>query len=176
MRTLTSIAGERLEIPDATRLVHLQFRRFAGCPVCNLHLKSFARRHDELVAAGIREIAVFHSDADALRKYEGDLPFAVVADPDKKLYVAYGVESSPRALLDPRAWGPLVRAIAYTFGAVLRGTWSAPPLRPQHGRLGLPADFLIARDGRVLASKHGEHLDDQWSVDELLALVPPKRE
>jgi hypothetical protein len=28
-------------------------RRFAGCPICNLHLREIARRHDELVAAGI---------------------------------------------------------------------------------------------------------------------------
>jgi hypothetical protein len=34
--------------------------------------------------------------------------------------------------------------------------------------LGLPADFLIATDGRVRACKYGEHADDQWSVDELL--------
>ncbi|WP_030429602.1 hypothetical protein [Allokutzneria albata] len=39
------------------------------------------------------------------------------------------------------------------------------------GRLGLPADFLIDRDGRVLAEKHGEHAYDQWSADELPALV-----
>jgi len=32
-------------IPEPDGLVHLQFRRFAGCPVCNLHLRSFASRH-----------------------------------------------------------------------------------------------------------------------------------
>ena len=40
---------------------------------------------------------------------------------------------------------------------------------PTGGHLGLPADFLIARDGRVLACKHGRHANDQWTVDELLA-------
>jgi hypothetical protein len=34
--------------------------------------------------------------------------------------------------------------------------------------LGLPADFLIAPDGRVRTCKYGAHADDQWSVDELL--------
>jgi hypothetical protein len=37
--------------------------------------------------------------------------------------------------------------------------------------LGLPGDFLIAPDGRVIASKYGAHADDQWSVDEILALA-----
>jgi hypothetical protein len=35
----------------------------------------------------------------------------------------------------------------------------------------MPADFLIARDGRVIASKYGNHAYDQWSVDELLELA-----
>jgi hypothetical protein len=37
--------------------------------------------------------------------------------------------------------------------------------------LGLPADFLIASDGRVLACKYGAHAYDQWSVDEILAFT-----
>ncbi|HEX4559363.1 MAG TPA: AhpC/TSA family protein, partial [Mycobacterium sp.] len=37
--------------------------------------------------------------------------------------------------------------------------------------LGMPADFLIAPDGAVVARKYGEHADDQWSVDELLRLA-----
>jgi hypothetical protein len=46
-----------------------------------------------------------------------------------------------------------------------------PSARPRHGRLGLPADFLIGPDGTILASKHGKHVYDQWSVDELLQLA-----
>jgi hypothetical protein len=30
---------------------------------------------------------------------------------------------------------------------------------------------LIAPDGRVVACKYGAHADDQWSVDDLLALA-----
>ena len=43
-------------------------------------------------------------------------------------------------------------------------------MHPTGGHLGLPGDFLIGPDGRVLACKHGRHANDQWSVDELLAL------
>ena len=65
-RELLTVTG-RIRVPDANRLVHLQFRRFAGCPICNLHLRSGARRHDEIAAAGIREVVVFHSPADERR-------------------------------------------------------------------------------------------------------------
>jgi hypothetical protein len=158
--------GGPVLVPHPDRLVHLQFRRFAGCPVCNLHLRSIVTRHDEITAAGITEVVVFHSTADELRPHVADLPFAVIADPDKRLYVEFGVESAPRALLDPRAWGAIVRGIVRDLGPVLRGRRPLPT--PSGGRLGLPADFLIAPDGRIVAEKRGAHAYDQWTVDELL--------
>jgi peroxiredoxin len=161
---LTSISGEEVRVPDPDELVHLQFRRFAGCPYCNLHLHSFATEHDRIRAAGVREVVLFHSSAEQLRAHNEEVPFAVVADPEKRLYRQFGVESSPRAVLDPRAWYPGIR------GAVRRRNPLAGDQRA--GVLGLPADFLIASDGRVVARKYGAHAYDQWSVDELLSLVP----
>ncbi|WP_040798519.1 peroxiredoxin-like family protein [Nocardia higoensis] len=171
-RTLTAITGAEVTVPDPGRLVHLQFRRFAGCPVCHLHLRSIVARRDEIDAAGIREVVVFHSTADALRKHEADLPVAVIADPDRRLYREFGVETAARAVLDPRAWPGVVRAVTHAAVAAARLRRPVPPLRPEGGSLGLPADFLIASDGRVVAAKHGAHADDQWSVDELLSLAP----
>jgi hypothetical protein len=42
-----------------------------------------------------------------------------------------------------------------------------PP--PVGGRLALPADFLIATDGKIIDSHYGQHAYDQWSVEEVLA-------
>jgi peroxiredoxin len=165
---LVTVTGAPVPAPAPGQVVHLQFRRFAGCPVCNLHLRSFARRHDELVAAGVREVAIFHSTGGELLRHAGDLPFALVADPDKALYRRFAVEASPRALLDPRAWLPILRAIAHGLGVVVRGGPLAP-LRPAGGRLGLPADFLVGDDGRLIAAHYGQHVDDHWSVDQVLA-------
>ncbi|MDH2430396.1 peroxiredoxin-like family protein [Sphaerisporangium sp. TRM90804] len=167
-RDLETIAGATVSVPHPEHLVHLQFRRFAGCPVCNLHLRSFVTRHDEIVSAGVREVVVFHSSADELRPHAADLPFAVVADPGKRLYAEFGVESAPRALLDPRAWGAILRGVARDLVPVLRRRRPAPSLLPHGGRTGLPADFLIAPGGHVLARKYGAHADDQWSTEELL--------
>jgi len=175
-RTLETVAGAHVPVPDPERLVHLQFRRFAGCPVCNLHLRSFVQRVAEVEAVGVREVVLFHSSAEALRTYTSDLPLDVIADPDRVLYREFGVEYGARALLDPRGWPAIVRSVARELRAVARRERPAPPTRPEGGRLGLPADFLVAPDGRVLAAKYGAHVDDQWSVDELLALVPAGRE
>jgi hypothetical protein len=170
-RHLTAVNRPAVAVPDRDRLVHLQFRRFAGCPVCTLHLRSVVLRHAEIEAAGIVEVALFHSPADELREHVADFPFAVVADPDKRLYAEFGVESAPRALLDPRVWPPIARAVLRAAWATARGRERPPPLRPHGGRTGLPADFLIAPDGRIVAAKHGEHAYDQWTVDELLTLA-----
>jgi len=174
-RNLTAVSGQAVPVPDPGRLIHLQLRRFAGCPVCNLHLRSVVRRHDEIEAAGIREVVVFHSSAEELAEHTDGLPFAVVADPGKRLYAEFGVESSARALLSPRVWGPIVWGVTRSMVLIVGGRGHGPALFPAGGRLGLPADLLIAGDGRVVAAKYGEHAYDQWSVDELLDLAAAER-
>ena len=164
-RSLMTATSQTITIPDVKNLIHLQFRRFAGCPFCSVHLRSLARRHDEIVAAGIREVAVFRSTVKALQRHHANVPFAVVADPKDELYAEFGVGSGLSALLNPRI---LLAALPN----VIRLFPRLPGIPPWgKGALGLPADFLIATDGRVLARKYGTHADDQWSVDELLVLA-----
>ncbi|MFF4342552.1 peroxiredoxin-like family protein [Kitasatospora sp. NPDC001540] len=168
-------SGTPLPPVPADGLTHLQFRRFAGCPICNLHLRSFAVRHPQLREAGVREVAVFHSPADELRPYADGLPFPLLADPEQRLYRAYGVERGARALLDPRVWPSIVRGLARSVPLVLRGRERPPASRPLGGRLGLPADFLLTADGRIAAAHYGTHAADHWSVDQVLALAAEHR-
>lgn len=163
-RDLATIAGASVRIPDARQLVHLQMRRYAGCPICSLHLRSFTRRKEELERAGVREVVVFHSSAAELRKVHTGLPFDVVPDPARRVYRALGVTTSPRALLDPRGLLAAARA------AVARAS-ADPTAGMLDGSFGLPADFLVGPDGIVRALKYGVHADDQWSIDEVLALA-----
>ena len=165
---LTTIDGTRIALPAADRVTHLQFRRFAGCPVCDLHLHSFVRRRAEIGQAGVREILVFHSNAADLRVHARDLPFPIVADPGKRLYARFGVEAGRRALTDPRVWPYILQGVLRSLLRVITGRQAMPPIAPEGGSLGLPADFLIGPDGILLACKYGAHAYDQWSVDELL--------
>jgi peroxiredoxin len=170
-RVLTTIRSEAVPVPDPQCLVHLQFRRYAGCPICNVHLRSVARRHDEIQATGIREVAVFHSPAEDMLPHQGALPFAAVADPQRLLYVEFGVETSRRAVTHPRTWTTPLNPGLYPV--VLRGLRNGGSPGPRHGEtmLGLPADFLIDPAGRVVALHYGRHANDQWSVDELIELA-----
>jgi peroxiredoxin len=160
-KVLESVTGEPIALPDSDRLVHLQFRRFVDCPICNTHIAEFRRRAREIEAAGVDEIIVFHSSAKSIRSYQKDLPFKLVGDPNKVLYKEFGVETSVR-FLDLKALAAVVRGIAHGhFGLRFAGG----------GPLGLPADFLIAPSGEIKAVKYGASAYDQWPVDELLALA-----
>jgi hypothetical protein len=160
--TVKNIHGAQISVPDnGARWTHLQFRRFAGCPVCNLHLQEFVSRHAEIAGSGIREVVVFHSSDRELLPYQGRFPFDVVGDPKKKLYRRYGVESSIWAILDPGAWSASWKGNFAKDKPALGGI-------PNGGILGLPADFLIASDGTIEEVRYGRHAYDQWSVDELL--------
>jgi hypothetical protein len=66
--------------------------------------------------------------------------------------------------------------MARSLWLTIRHGRTLPPTSPEGGRLGLPADFLIDQEGRILACKYGEHAYDQWSVDELLAAVHAESE
>lgn len=169
---LAAISGESVIVPDPTgALTHLQFRRFAGCPICNLHLRSTIARIDEINAAGIREVVVFHSTTDELRKYQDDMPFPVIGDPNKTLYQRFGVEASAKAVLNPRAWRALPGGWRHAIAGAVAHRRGPLPLAPTNGNLGLPADLLITADGTVAAVKYGVHAYDQWSVDELVGLA-----
>jgi len=166
---LTATSGQLVTVPDpAGNFVHLQLRRFAGCPICNLHLRSIVTRHDEIRDHGIREVVVFHSTAAELAKHEAELPFPLIADPERELYRRLGVERRPSSLLSTRALRAAIAGQAAALGnrSTMRGALG--PIKPTGGVLGLPADFLIASDGRVAALKYGQHAYDQWTVDELL--------
>lgn len=158
-----TIHGKKLRVPDAhSRYLHLQFRRFAGCPVCNFHLRTMALRQPEIAAAGVRQLVFFHSSREEMLKYQAQLPFDCVADPRRRHYRAFGVEKSWRALLHPGVFWSGMRWVLAT-GRFYR--------KAENGILGLPAEFLIDAQGRIVASRYGSHADDHWEVDDLLQIA-----
>jgi hypothetical protein len=155
-----TLAHGRVTIPAST-ITHLQFRRFAGCPVCNLHLRSFARATKELAASGIQTIAFFHSSAELMRPYQGELPFPVVPDPERRWYAEFGVERARFAVAHPKVvW------------SALKGLALAPsnPFAGGSDQSGLPADILVDTSGTILAVHYGAHADDQWTVEQVMLL------
>ena len=156
-----SVDGEQVAVPDPEgRVTHMQFLRFAGCPVCNLHLQNFIKRAAELRSAGIYEVVLFHSEARFISDYHGELPFDLIADPKRLIYSDFGVEVSPWAILNPLGW----------FG-FMRGYQLKKAGRFDSTILGQPADFLVDANGRIIDCHYGSNAADGWSVDDVLKRV-----
>jgi peroxiredoxin len=156
---LKTISESEVDVPATQQVTHIQFRRFASCPICNLHISTFIDRHLELVATGIQEVVVFHSTQEEMLKHGSDVPFAMIADPTKTLYKSFGVESSVLSILNPVAWASGVTGLL---------KFKQFPYEKGQGLFGLPADFLITKTGEVVAVKYGVHADDHWEVDEVI--------
>jgi peroxiredoxin len=164
--SMEAVTGQSIDLPDAKRLVHLQFRRFVDCPICNTHIAELRKRATEIEAAGIKEVIVFHSSPNSIRSYQKDVPFLMVGDPKRAFYMEFGVETS-LGFISLKALGAAMRGMARGhFGLRVAGG----------GPLGLPADFLISPSGRINAVKYGTDAYDQWSVDELLTYAKGVRE
>ena len=165
--SLTTTKGKELSIPvPGARFTHVQFRRFSGCPICNTHIASLRTAADKLRGMGIHEVLFFHSTTSEVQSFHNDLPFDAIADPGKRFYRQVGAEKSYLATLYPSAlWAALVSSIKGRFGMKMTG-----------GPFSLPAEFLVAPDGRILAAKYGLHAYDQWSVDEILKITPTTNE
>ena len=97
---MEAVTGEAINLPDTKRLVHLQFRRFVDCPICNTHIAEFRRR---------------------ARETEADVPFLMVGDPKKAIYKDFGVETS-LGFMSLKALGAGMRGMAHGhFGLRLAG-------------------------------------------------------
>ena len=159
---LSTVCESVVGIPADSQITHIQFRRFASCPICNLHIHSFVSRHLELVEAGVHEVVVFHSTAEDILSAGGEVPFAMIADPTKELYKVFGVETSIMSVANPAAWVSGVKGLV---------KFPRFPHEKGQGHFGLPADFIIGKNGEVLFAKYGKHADDHLEVDEVIRLA-----
>ncbi|HSE22404.1 MAG TPA: peroxiredoxin-like family protein [Pyrinomonadaceae bacterium] len=163
--TVTTSKGAPVTIPVAgANYTHLQFRRFSGCPICNTHIAEFRRSIAQLEAAGIHEVLFFHSSQEDVAAFHNHLPFDAVGDREKQYYSQFGVESSWKVVS--------AAAVRAALTSIWRGNFR---LKITGGPLGLPAEFLLAPDGRIKAAHYGRHAYDQWSVQTLLDLARDSR-
>jgi len=160
-----SLKGNVISLDDyRNRIVLVKFYRFATCPVCNLHLRNFTRRYELLQQAGLPTIAIFHSPNWRLEKAIGhDLPFEMIADPEKRIFRSYGVQFSLAGMF---SW-PVMRD--YMFA--LKAGYPAGMLTHDGGIKGHPADFIVGRGGKILYAHYGKDYSDSLSVDQVLPIV-----
>ncbi len=155
--------GERLKLSEVPGKKWLAFFRYASCPLCNLQVNKILRRHDELKAKGLTVIAVFQSTAASMAESVGKQapPFALVPDPEEKLYALYGVEASLGAFLSPRNAGRMAKALAKGF----------MPGKKEGTATRVPADFLIDGEQKIKKAFYGEVIADHIPFEDVTAFL-----
>jgi len=157
-----SLSGETVSLEDyKNQNVLIKFYRFATCPVCNLHLRSFVRQYDKLAKAGLLVVVIFHSPKWRTGKNMPEhLPFEILSDPDKKIFKRYGVEKSMMGMFSLAVWRDYYLA--------LRAGFSTGMFSHDGGMFGHPADMLVDKDGIIRYVHYGKDYADSLTVEQAL--------
>lgn len=157
----TDIYGAPFQLSDHMgKRILLSFFRDAGCPFCNFRVYELTHNYKQWQDQNLEIIAVFSDTPEQVRRFvsKHPRPFTMLADPDLELYNRYGIEQSGSALL---------KALLFKFPRILKGLLKgARPSKNPHLKV-VPADFLIAEDGRVAKVWHGRDTSDHIPLDEV---------
>lgn len=159
------LGGGHVSLADLRgRPVLLKFYRFVECPICNLHLRELVLRHDEVAAAGLTTVVLFHSPLSRAERKQGyDLPFQAIADPKKRIFHSYGVEESLGGMFASKVARDYVRAMSAGF--------YSKPFGYHGGIKGHPADFIIDGEGIIKHAHYGKSYADSLGVDAVISLA-----
>jgi peroxiredoxin len=152
--------------------VFIGFFRHAGCPFCNLRVHALIKVHEELKAKGMEMIFFFESKENVLLRstfHKEVSPIPLISDPEKKMYDAYGLESSGFK----SAVSHLTTFVQTAFKASAIGV-------PMHlmaegeSIKTMPAEFLLS-EGLVIREVHyAERLNDRMDIRKIRAFAEGK--
>lgn len=114
---------------------------------------------------GFEMVAVFQSPRDDMLKYvDKQAPeFALIADPERKLYKQYKVEE--------RNWLKWIIGVL-RLGRGLKSLSKGFGIRFGYGSTALvPADFLINPDGTIHTAYYGSDITDHLPIKEIEAFI-----
>jgi thioredoxin-dependent peroxiredoxin len=167
---LNDIYGRLIDLEAyQDRKIFLGFFRHAGCPFCNLRVHALTKVHQELKAKGLEMIFFFESKESVLLRssFHKDVsPIPLIADPERKIYDAYGLEKS-------LAKSSISHIATFVQTAFKAGAEGLPTHMMKSGESfsTMPAEFLI-REGLVIDFVHySDRLNDRMSVDMIKAFA-----
>ena len=164
--SFTTIQEKEIAVKSDTGLLYLHLARYSGCPVCNLHFRTVARRMPEMKERNIEVVFVMHSSQQVMLENQGSLEWAkelnFVADPEMKIYKQLGAMQSWLKVSQPTG---LATAAAGFVDFHFKNHGA------ENGRNWVPLDILIDRaTGKVVKVHQADAgIQDRWTVDTLLS-------
>lgn len=164
---LEALDGSRLDCSQPKGPAVVSFARYAGCPVCQVHVGRIAAAMPEFRSRSCQVWMVFQSTLERLQAAiaEWQPGFEAVADPTAGLYEAFGVATSVGGYLHPKSLVALVRA---TVAGKRHGRFEGREMQ-------MPADFVLDARGGIRLAHYGGDVGDDAPVGALLAAVDAAR-
>jgi peroxiredoxin Q/BCP len=162
--SIIDIFDRKINVEDYRRKrIFIGFFRHAGCPFCNLRVHALTKVHSELKQKGMEMIFFFESKKEVLLRsmfHKEVSPIPLIADPEKKMYTAYGLEESKSIAVKSH----LTTFVQTAFNASRAGV-------PIHLMASgesfntIPAEFLIDYDLVIKKVHYAQALTDRLSLD-----------
>lgn len=164
--TTYSVSGKEVVVGDENEgMIFLAFMRYVSCPVCNYRFHELVQQYKNLQNAGYELIVVYQSEQDQLRAYLAnvEVPFPVIGDPERKLYKKYGLQRS--------TWKMMLSIFNKEFREHRRkgnDLYGENEYERDGARNGLPADFIIDKNGLIQTAYYGKTVSDHLPFDSIL--------
>lgn len=159
---VTTVQGKEVNLSDYRgRRLLLSFYRFATCPFCNLRVHRLLQKRAAYQARNLELLAVFPSREELLLQYVSrqDERLPIISDPERRLYQAYGIETSIAGIL---------RALPLRLAdAALAMSKGFPHGEIDADKTTIPADFLIDEAGILRVPYYGRDIADHLPLDRI---------
>jgi peroxiredoxin len=168
--SVSDIYGKKVKLSDFKgKKIHLGFFRNVNCPFCNLRVHQLSKLNDAFEKKDLKVIYFFESDPKLLLKsifHQEISPIPLIGDPEKKIYVQYGVEVSTLKMMSTLFVKGTMRDLK------AGGALNLPKEKDKDATQTLmPADFLIDEQFNVHKAHYGKNLNDHISIDEIKRFV-----
>ena len=142
--------------------VLIKFHRFSGCPVAQWQIHELIKKQNELNAAGIETIVFMHSSLKKILSNFKEVPgLHIISDRKKIFYQLFHSQFSWKTLFSLASWH-------ITFASIFHGYF--PQFNKfEGGIIGIPSDFFLDEQRRIVDLNYGKHLGDSWTVSEVLS-------
>jgi peroxiredoxin Q/BCP len=167
---LKDIFDRTIDLDDyKNKKVFIGFFRHAGCPFCNLRVHALTKVHEEFKAKGLEMIFFFESKENVLLRsifHKEVSPIPLIADPEKKMYDAYGLENS--------GYKSAVSHITSFVQTAFRASSAGVPIHMMadgESIKTMPAEFLIDKGLVVKEVHYSERLNDRLNIEKIRAFA-----
>ncbi|MFN0049079.1 MAG: peroxiredoxin-like family protein [Cytophagales bacterium] len=164
------IFGREIDLNDyKDKKLMICFFRHAGCPFCNLRVHLLTKMEKEWKEKGLEMIFFFESKEKVMQMstfHQEVSPIPLISDPEKKVYDAYGIESSGAK----SAISHISTFVQTAYKATRLGL-PIHTMKDGESISTMPAEFLIDKGLIVRAVHYSERLNDRMNLDKIKAFA-----